>query len=312
MRGGIYAYLAYLWTDPFLKMILKSDIQWFEDERRYLQGVAYRMLGTISEAEDAVQDAFLRVRETMPDTLDNKRAYLTRIVTRICLDVLKSAHHKRVDYVGPWLPEPLHDVSDFTGSPAAATELADDLSIGLLYALERLTPLERASFLLHDVFDVGYDEIAKTLERSEDSCRQLAARARSHVKAARPRFKVTPDDERRYLEAFVVASQKGDMAALEAMLAEDVKLYSDGGGKISAAINILDGKRRVSGFMAGIYQKFRNHTTTALRYDRVNGVMSLLTTHADDYTDVLSVEITGGRISAVWFQRNPDKLTRVH
>jgi RNA polymerase sigma-70 factor (ECF subfamily) len=140
----------------------------------------------------------------------------------------------------------------------------------------------------------------------------LAARARSHVKASRPRFKVTPADERRYLEAFVVASQKGDTAALEAMLAEDVKLYSDGGGKISAAINILDGKRRVSGFMAGIYQKFRNHTTTDLRYDRVNGVMSLLTTHTDDYTDVLSVEVTDGRISAVWFQRNPDKLTRLN
>jgi RNA polymerase sigma-70 factor (ECF subfamily) len=293
-------------------MIPDSDIQWFENERRYLQGVAYRMLGTVSEAEDAVQDAYFRVHETMPEEIDNKRAYLTRIVTRICLDILKSAHKKRVDYIGPWLPEPLHDVSDFTGSPAAATELADDLSVGLLYALERLTPLERASFLLHDVFNVGYDEIARTLERSEESCRQLAARARSHVKASRPRFKVTPDDERRYLEAFVVASQKGDMAALEAMLAEDVKLYSDGGGKISAAINILEGRRRVSGFMAGIYQKFRNHTTTSLRYERVNGALSLLTTHTDNYTDVLSVEVTDGRISAVWFQRNPDKLTRLN
>jgi RNA polymerase sigma-70 factor (ECF subfamily) len=270
------------------------------------------MLGTVSEAEDAVQDAFLRVRETAPDTLDNKRAFLTRIVTRICLDILKSAHKKRVDYVGPWLPEPLHDVSDFTGSPAAATELADDLSVGLLYALERLTPLERASFLLHDVFDVGYGEIAKTLERSEESCRQLAARARSHVKASRPRFKVTPADERRYLEAFVIASQKGDMAALEAMLAEDVKLYSDGGGKMSAAINILDGKRRVGAFMAGIYHKFRNHTTVDLRYDRVNGVLSLLTTYTDGYMDVMSVEISDGKITAVWFQRNPDKLTRVN
>lgn len=293
-------------------MIPKSDIQWFETERRYLQGVAYRMLGTVSEAEDAVQDAYLRIKDTDPAAIDNTRAFLTRIVTRICLDILKSAHRRHVDYVGPWLPEPLHDISDFTGSPAAPTELADDLSVGLLYALERLTPLERASFLLHDVFDVGYSEIAQTLERTEDSCRQLAARARQHVRASRPRFKVTPDDEQRYLEAFVVASQKGDMAALEAMLAEDVKLYSDGGGKVSAAINILDGKRRVGAFMAGIYQKFRNHTTTAMRYDRINGVMSLLTTHTDDYTDVLSVEVSDGRISAVWFQRNPDKLTRLH
>ncbi|CAL4869013.1 ECF RNA polymerase sigma factor SigJ [Asticcacaulis sp. MM231] len=293
-------------------MIPKSDIQWFETERRYLQGVAYRMLGTVSEAEDAVQDAYLRVKDIDPEEIDNARAFLTRIVTRLCLDILKSAHRRRVDYVGPWLPEPLHDISDFTGSPAGPTDLAEDLSVGLLYALERLTPLERASFLLHDVFDVGYSEIAQTLERSEESCRQLAARARQHVRASRPRFKVTPDDERRYLEAFVIASQKGDMLALEAMLAEDVKLYSDGGGKVSAAINILDGKRRVGAFMAGIYQKFRNHTTTALRYERVNGVMALLTTHADDYTDVLSVDISDGRISAIWFQRNPDKLTRLH
>ncbi|ESQ89198.1 sigma-70 family RNA polymerase sigma factor [Asticcacaulis benevestitus] len=293
-------------------MIPKSDIQWFETERRYLQGVAYRMLGTVSEAEDAVQDAYLRIKDIDPEEIDNTRAFLTRIVTRICLDILKSAHRRRVDYVGPWLPEPLHDISDFTGSLAGPTELAEDLSVGLLYALERLTPLERASFLLHDVFDVGYSEIAQTLERSEESCRRLAARARQHVRASRPRFKVTPDDERRYLEAFAIASQKGDMLALEAMLAEDVKLYSDGGGKVSAAINILDGKRRVGAFMAGIYQKFRNHTTTALRYERVNGVMALLTTHADDYTDVLSVDISDGRISAVWFQRNPDKLTRLH
>ncbi|MDV6331713.1 sigma-70 family RNA polymerase sigma factor [Asticcacaulis sp. 201] len=287
------------------------DAEWFEGERRYLLGVAYRMLGTMAEAEDAVQDTFLRIRDTDPAGIAFKRAYLTRIVTRICLDVLKSAHRTRVDYVGPWLPEPLHDISDFTGAPSA-TELADDLSMGLLYALERLTPLERASFLLHDVFDIGFADIAATLDRSEDSCRQLASRARAHVRASRPRFKVAPDDERRYLEAFVTASQNGDVAALEAMLAQDVKLYSDGGGKISAAINILEGPRRVGAFMAGIYQKFRNHTTARLRYDRVNGAMSLLTTHADGYTDVMSVEIQDGQIRAVWFQRNPDKLTRLN
>ena len=291
-------------------MIPHSDIRWFEDERRYLQGVAYRMLGTLSEAEDAVQEAALRVSATDPATIDHKRAYLTRIVTRICLDVLKSAHRRRVDYVGTWLPEPLHDISDFTG--AKSTELGDDLSIGLLYALERLTPLERASFLLHDVFDVGYDEIARTLDRSEDSCRQLAARARQHVKESRPRFRPGPDDERRYLEAFLAASQSGDTAALEAMLADDVKLYSDGGGKVQASINILTGQRRVGSFMAGIYRKFRCHTRTNERFDYVNGVLSLLTTHEYGLTDVISLEISDGKISAIYILRNPDKLTRVN
>lgn len=283
---------------------------WFEAERRHLKGVAYRMLGTLGEAEDAVQEAFLRVRDRDPATLDSPRAYLTRIVTRICLDMLKSARHQRTTYVGTWLPEALHDTSGLTGGVAGddADDLAHDLSMGLLHALERLSPLERASFLLRDVFDVDFAEIARTLERSEAACRQLAARARSHVRQSRPRFKVTPDAERRYLEAFITASQAGDMAALEALLADDVKLYSDGGGKVAAAINILAGRRRVGGFMAGIYQKFRNHTTRALRYDHVNGVLSLLTTHSDGLTDVISIEVNGDRISAVYIQRNPDKL----
>lgn len=289
-----------------------TDPDWFEQQRKYLQGVAYRMLGTLGEAEDAVQEAYLRVADTDPAGVDHPRAFLTRIVTRICLDMLKSAQKKRMTYVGPWLPEALHDISDFTGARAGeAEDLAADLSMGLLYALERLTPLERASFLLHDVFDIGFDEIAQTLERSPESVRQLASRARQHIRAARPRFKPGPDDERRYLEAFLHASQTGDTAALEAMLTDDVKLYSDGGGRVPAAINILEGKRRVGGFIIGIYQKFRQYTTVGLAYEPVNGVLSLVTKHDDGLSDVISVEVTEGRISAIFMQRNPDKLQRI-
>ncbi len=285
---------------------------WFEQQRKYLQGVAYRMLGTLGEAEDAVQEAYLRIADTDPAGVDHPRAFLTRIVTRICLDMLKSAHSKRMTYIGPRLPEALHDISDFTGARAGeAEDLADDLSVGLLYALERLTPLERASFLLHDVFDIGFDEIAQTLERSPGSVRQLASRARQHIRAARPRFKPGPDDEKRYLEAFLRASQTGDTAALEAMLTDDVKLYSDGGGQVPAAINILEGKRRVGGFIIGIYQKFRQHTTVGLSYGLVNGTLSLITKHDSGLSDVISIEVKDERISAIFMQRNPDKLQRI-
>lgn len=285
----------------------------FEQQRKYLQGVAYRMLGTLGEAEDAVQEAWLRVAGGDSAPIQHPRAFLTKVVTRICLDMMKSAHARRMTYVGPWLPEALHDISDFTGARAQDTpgDLADDLSMGLLYALERLTPLERASFLLHDVFGVGFDEIAETLQRSPDSVRQLASRARQHVRQSRPRFKPGPDDERRYLEAFIQASQTGDVAALELLLAEDVRLYADGGGKVQASINILEGRRRVGAFMAGIYAKFRNHTTESLSFERVNGVLSLITRQTGGLSDVISLDIADGRISAIYIQRNPDKLHRI-
>ena len=282
----------------------------FETHRRYLTGVAYRMLGTVAEAEDVVQDAYLRVRDgAAPDHL---RAYLTRVVTRLCLDVLKSAHRRRMTYVGPWLPEPLHDVADFTGAKTGEADLSDDLSIGLLYALERLSPLERAAFLLHDVFGAEFADIAVTLERSEAACRQLAARARKAVRQDREpaRFAVSPDDERAFLEAFVAASQSGDVSALEALLTRDVSLHSDGGGKASAAINILEGRERVLKFLVGIQQKFRRHTVVAIDIVPVNGRMAVLSRHTDGSVDLMTVERNDDGVTAVYFIRNPDKLAR--
>jgi RNA polymerase sigma-70 factor (ECF subfamily) len=282
----------------------------FESHRRYLIGVAYRMLGTVAEAEDVVQEAYIRTRDAEP--VAHPRAFLTRVVTRLSLDVLKSAHRQRMTYVGPWLPEPLHDISDFTGA-RAEEGLADDLSIGLLYALERLSPLERAAFLLHDVFGVGFADIAATLERSEAACRQLAARGRKAVRrdeAPPVRFQVTPDDERAFLQAFLEASQSGDVRALEALLTRDVTLHSDGGGKVSAALNVLEGRDRVLKFMVGIYQKFRQHTVVRVEFVRANGALSVLSHHTDGTCDLLTVETSDGRAKAIYFVRNPDKLKR--
>lgn len=291
-------------------MSLLTDLQ---THRRYLIGVSYRMLGTLSEAEDVVQEAALRVREV--ETADHPRAYLTRVVTRLCLDVLKSAHKKRMTYVGPWLPEPLHDISDFTGAKVGEADLADDLSIGLLYALERLSPLERAAFLLHDVFGTSFTDIAATLDRSEAACRQLAARARKAVRQERHttapvRFSVSETDERAFLQAFLEASQSGDTTALEALLTRDVSLHSDGGGKASAAINVLEGRDRVAKFLAGIWHKFRQHTVVRVEFLRVNGGMAVLSHHNDGSLDLLTVERDGDQVSAVYFVRNPDKLER--
>jgi RNA polymerase sigma-70 factor, ECF subfamily len=260
----------------------------FERHRRYLTGVAYRMLGTISEAEDVVQEAYIRLG-TASGPIDNMKAYLTRIVTRLCLDVLKSAHRQRMTYVGPWLPEPLHDISDFTG-----------------------TKVEGAAFLLHDVFGEGFAEIAATLERSEAACRQLAARARKAVRQSHTpepsRFEVSASDEAAFLQAFLEAAQSGDVSALEALLIRDVKLYSDGGGKAQAAINILEGRDRVLKFMIGIYQKFRNHTLSGVEFREVNGALSIVSRFNDGTFDLMSFEHTGDQISAIYIIRNPDKL----
>ena len=284
-----------------------GDLETFEAQRPRLKRLAYRMLGSVAEAEDVLQDAW--IRWTKAEDVNDPAGWLVRATSRLCIDRLRSAKAQREAYRGPWLPEPLHDVSDFTGSPAVATELADDLSVGLLYALERLTPLERASFLLHDVFDVGYGEIAKTLERSEDSCRQLAARARSHVKASRPRFKETPADERRYLEAFVIASQKGDMAALEAMLAEDVKLYSDGGGKRTAALNPVHGRDKIIRFASG--RRAKEFVPQSLERVRINGQPGFVLRQIDG-PETMAFEIANGVITAIYDVRNPDKLSHLN
>ena len=204
----------------------------FQPFRPRLIHVAYRMLGSVSDAEDVVQEAFLRWLNADHANVREPEAYLRRVVTRLCLDHLKSARHRRETYVGPWLPEPILE---------APEDDPDGITLPLMLALERLSPLERAAFLLHDVFGASFDEIAETIGRDAASCRQLASRARTHVRAERPRFPMPKERGLQFAEAFFQASRNGDMKRLRQMLATDVTAYADGGGKIHATTEPIVG-----------------------------------------------------------------------
>jgi RNA polymerase sigma-70 factor, ECF subfamily len=280
--------------------------QGFEAHRRYLTGLAYRMLGSLAEAEDAVQEAYLRWHAAARDGVENPRAFLAKIVTRLCLDQLKSARHRRETYVGPWLPEPLLD--DRALAAETASDYAHDLSVALLLILERLSPLERAAFLLHDVFDMEFAAIAETLGRSEAACRQLAARARDHVQAARPRFAPSPDEGERLAAAFRVAAQTGDAAALAQLLAEDAVLYSDGGGKRPAALNPILGSNNIARLVLGLAHKTPEREAWRYQPARINGLPGFIITEPDGAVQTTAFEIVGERIVAIYVVRNPDKL----
>jgi len=271
----------------------------FAPHRAFLVRLAYRMLGSIAEAEDIVQDAYLRWQAAPTDVVVEPRAYLARIVSRLCLDRMKSAQARRESYVGTWLPEPVIE--------PPAESLANDLSVALLLTLERLSPLERAAFLLHDVFDMDYAEVASTLDRSEAACRQLAARARDHVRDERPRFTPNPGATARLGEAFLRAMTTGDVAAFSTMLAEDAILYTDGGGKRLAALNPIYGRDKIIRFFVGIAAKNPLPLPEHVDATTINGVPGFVV-HSEDGPETLSFEIDGDRIVAIYAVRNPDKL----
>jgi RNA polymerase sigma-70 factor, ECF subfamily len=285
----------------------------FEPHRRHLRGLAYRMLGSLAEAEDAVQDAYLRWHAADRDQVTDPRAFLTTATTRICLDALRSARARREEYVGPWLPEPVVDTKAL--APDAQTELAEDLSIALLLALDRLSPLERAAFLLHDVFDCSFSEVARALDRSEAACRQLASRARTHVREARPRDESVARDRgdaatarhEGLVLAFVDAARSGHLDALMSMLAEDARLVADGGGKVQAALNVIDGADRVARFIVGVSTKGLTEVTT-IRFEPVNGLPGLIAYSTDGSVQTVAFEIEDDRIRTIYSVRNPDKL----
>jgi RNA polymerase sigma-70 factor (ECF subfamily) len=276
----------------------------FEPHRRYLAGLAYRMLGSISEAEDIVQDAYLRWHAADRLAVEDARAYLARTVTRLCLDHLKSARVRREHYVGPWLPEPVVDDS-------LASETAEDLSVALMLALERLSPLERAAFLLHDVFGVDFAEVAESLGRTEAACRQLAARARAHIKDSRPRFPVSPEEGARVADAFVEAARSGDAAALTRLLAEDAVLHSDGGGKRLAALRPIFGRDKVTRFFVGVAKKTGQFAAYAYTSARINSQPGYLIKEPDGSVQTLALDIQDGRVTAIFIVSNPDKLRHV-
>jgi RNA polymerase sigma-70 factor, ECF subfamily len=271
--------------------------------RGRLLGLAYRMLGSRSDAEDIVQDAYLRFAGARD--VHNPEAFLVTIVTRLCLDRLKSAKAQREVYVGPWLPEPVCDADGL--SPDAATELADDLSFALLLALDRLSPMERAAFLLHDVFDTPFAEIAAMLDRSEASCRQLATRARRAVRDNRPAPAATPDSHARLLTAFSDAVASGNVRQLAELLRADAVALTDGGGRKFAALNPIIGADKVARFFIGIAGKTAGQQVR-IEPAVINGAVGALLYLDGELDLTLSMAIDGERIAAIYVVRNPDKL----
>lgn len=282
----------------------------FEPQRKRLFGLAYRMLGSRAEAEDAVQDAYLRFQAADISDVAEPAAYLSTIVTRLCLDRLKSAQKRREAYVGTWLPEPL--ISE-EGSylPEQEVELAEDLSFALLLTLERLNPIERAAFLLHDVFGMEFEQVGQVLERGPAACRKLAQRAREHVHRERPRLVIDTREEQRLLSAFVDAAESGDLAKLTALLTEDAVLYSDGGGKRLAALNPIVGCDRIARFVLGVRAKGGFQMPRSLNSIRINQLPgAMLKSESGDLT-VVGFEFHARRIARIYLVNNPDKLAHL-
>lgn len=279
---------------------MSTSAQSFEPHREFLVRLAYRMLGSLADAEDVTQDAFLRWRDVDPATVTHPRSYLARVVSRLCIDRMRSMDARRESYVGTWLPDPVVTHPD--------APLADELSLALLMTLERLSALERAAFLMHDVFDMDYAEIAAMLDRSEAACRQLTVRAREHVRESRARFPTDDETRDRLVEAFVGAAFGGDVAALTDLLAEDAVLYTDGGGKRPAAPAPIHGRASIVAFFAMIAAN-RAVPLSRAQMERVdiNALPGFLV-RVDDGIQTMAFEIAGDRIAAIYVVRNPDKL----
>jgi RNA polymerase sigma-70 factor (ECF subfamily) len=280
-----------------------------EDLRRHGFAVAYRMLGSVADAEDIVQEALLRLsREQEP--VREPAAWITTVTTRLAIDHLRLARVQRETYVGPWLPEPL--LEDAAPGPAAHAELSDTLSQAFLVLLEQLTPVERAAFLLREVFGYDYARVAEIVERSEANSRQLVVRARRHLEDARPRFDVDPEAGRELMERFLAAAEEGDLDALEEMLAEDVVVYGDGGGKVQAGKRPVLGVSRVARFLAKIAKVRQGIGEFDLQLVTVNGQPGrILRTPDGEVWDVMAIDVVEGRIQAIRIVRNPDKLAHL-
>lgn len=277
-----------------------------EDPRRAAFAVAYRMLGSVAEAEDVAQEVAIRLAAGV-GTVQHPAAWATTVATRLSIDVLRSARVRRETYPGPWLPEPL--LEDPGPGPEERVALADTLSQALLVALERLTPVERAAFLLREVFDYDYGAIAAIVDRSEDNARQLVSRAKRHIAAGRPRF--DPDDEarERLVGRFLAAVDGGDLRGLEDLLAEDVVLWGDGGGVVIAAKIPVHGAPAVARFLVHTHPSRRGRHDASFTPARVNGQPGRVLRHGDGSVDaVFGFDVVDGRIAAIRIVRNPEKL----
>ncbi|WP_329113974.1 RNA polymerase sigma-70 factor [Streptomyces sp. NBC_01465] len=279
----------------------------FEEHRSLLTGVAYRMLGRAADAEDVVQETWLRWSAGERETVREPRAYLLRITTRLAIDRLRSAQARRETYVGPWLPEPI--VTEFGRTAPDTAEravLAESVSLAVLVVLESLSPLERAVFVLREAFGFPYAEIAGTLDRSEAAVRQLAGRARRHVDERKPRFDVDPAERRDLTQRFLAAATEGDLEGLLALLAPDVRLVGDSGGKSQAPRRVIEGADKVGRFVRGAATK--GITDVSFRIAEVNGGPALLIYSGAVLDSMFQLDVADGRIQCVYIVRNPDKL----
>jgi RNA polymerase sigma-70 factor (ECF subfamily) len=280
----------------------------FTSLRPLLFSIAYRMLGSAADAEDVVQDAYLRWQDAPDVEIRDPRAYLATIVTRLSINQLHSARSQRETYVGPWLPEPL--VSEHAPDPSEPIELAESLSMAFLVMLERLSPHERAVLLLRDVFDFEYAEISRIVGKSEANCRQLLVRAKKHLGSDVPRFDVDRAQADRLIQRFTKAADSGEIEGIVAMLAEDITLWADGGGKARSALHPIHGADAVARFVAGILQRFVP-ADRVMRPAEINGQPGLIAYGNRELLGALSFQIESGRIHTIYVITNPDKLRSV-
>jgi RNA polymerase sigma-70 factor (ECF subfamily) len=281
-------------------------LQLFERERRRLFAIAYRMLGTVADAEDVLQDAWRRWSAVDPATVESPSAYLARTVTRLALDLLGAAHRRRIEYVGPWLPEPVVEPWSGGRAPAELDALADSLSTAFLVLLERLSPVERAVFVLRECFDFSYRDIAPVVGKSEANCRQIDRRARQRIAEPRTTRRADPKEHARVVERFLQATQAGDLDGLLALLAEDARSESDGGGVVIAARRAVEGAGNVARFIIGLRSKAPPDWT--MEPVLVNGRLGLLGRIGGQPNSVVSFEVVEGKVRQVFIQVNPAKL----
>ena len=285
----------------------ENRLEDFNQHRSLLFAIAYRMLGSVMDAEDMVQETFLRWQKNSEQAIDSTKAYLTTIITRLCIDHLRSARVRREQYVGPWLPEPI--VTEQSADPIASVELSDSLAMAFLVLLERLSPIERAVFLLRQVFDYDYEEISRIVEKSPTNCRQIARRARQHLALEKSRFQANPQQQERLTQQFMQASSQGDLQGLLDLLADDVTLWSDGGGKVVAVLKPLHGAQKVARFLRAIHRRAKKTgAIPQVEQVQVNGQAGLLYSVAGGIETVVSLVAIDNQIQSLYFIRNPDKL----
>lgn len=283
---------------------MSQHAQQFEQHRDLMFSIAYRMLGTVSDAEDVLQEAFLRWQETPLDAVRSARSLLSTIVTRLCIDHLRSARARREQYIGPWLPEPL--VSDASQSAASDEELSESLSMAFLMMLESLSPPERAAFLLHDVFGFDFEEVGRQIGKTSVNSRQICNRARKRLRETEFRFEPDPQKAEQIASEFIAACKTGDLDSLVSMMADDVALYSDGGGKVLAARRPIEGRKHVARFLVGVVRK--GISTVQIKPAIVNGRPGVVARDVEGHLRVFSLDFDHTGLRTICVVGNPDKL----